>query len=264
VVSGTGCQDTRRDRRAGLGGGGLRAPEGRERRIARQLLRCVRLAGTRPGQVLWAKVGPDRVKPIQLRFIELALRFHLSEQFMIIEVAGPSRAVRQVTCSRTCGANQGRVRGHAAVGDAAVTREDVDGRAAHGRQAEQRRYPWAAGSVLRLCLPRPASADHVRRGRHARAAPLPVGGSSAPMSPRQSNSGPYPTWCRKGSVLPFCSAHLPGCGWPSHAGCVSQMSISCAASSSRGCSTRPRNWRPRSLGPRFLSASPWHCNCPRT
>lgn len=111
MVSGTGCQDTRRDRRAGLGGGGLRAPEGRERRIARQLLRCVRLAGTRPGQVLWAKVGPDRVKPIQLRFIELALRFHLSEQFMIIEVAGPSRAVRQVTCSRTCGANQGRVRG---------------------------------------------------------------------------------------------------------------------------------------------------------
>ena len=37
-----------------------------------------------------AKVGPDRIKPTQLRFIELALHFHRSEQFMIIEVAGPS------------------------------------------------------------------------------------------------------------------------------------------------------------------------------
>jgi hypothetical protein len=45
-----------------------------------------------PGQVRFyeAKVGPDRIKPTQLRFIELALRFHLSEQFMIIEIAGPS------------------------------------------------------------------------------------------------------------------------------------------------------------------------------
>ena len=45
-----------------------------------------------PGEVRFceAKVGPDRIKPTQLRFIELALRFHRSEQFMIIEVAGPS------------------------------------------------------------------------------------------------------------------------------------------------------------------------------
>jgi hypothetical protein len=45
-----------------------------------------------PGEVRFceAKVGPDRVKPTQVRFIELALRFHCSEQFMIIEVAGPS------------------------------------------------------------------------------------------------------------------------------------------------------------------------------
>jgi len=45
-----------------------------------------------PGQVRFyeAKVGPDRIKPTQLRFIELALHFRRSEQFMIIEVAGPS------------------------------------------------------------------------------------------------------------------------------------------------------------------------------
>ena len=45
-----------------------------------------------PGQVRFceAKVGPDRINPTQLRFIELVLRFHRSEQFMIIEVVGPS------------------------------------------------------------------------------------------------------------------------------------------------------------------------------
>jgi hypothetical protein len=77
VVSGTGCQDTRRDRRAGLGGGGLRAPEGRERRIAGGFFDV--FAWREPGQVRFyeAKVGPDRIKPTQLRFIELALRFHL-------------------------------------------------------------------------------------------------------------------------------------------------------------------------------------------
>jgi len=34
--------------------------------------------GGNPGQVRFyeAKVGPDRIKPTQLRFIELALRFH--------------------------------------------------------------------------------------------------------------------------------------------------------------------------------------------
>ena len=47
-----------------------------------------------PGEVRCeAKAGPDRIKPTQLRFIELALRFHRSEQFMIIEVAGPSLRV---------------------------------------------------------------------------------------------------------------------------------------------------------------------------
>ena len=45
-----------------------------------------------PGEIRFAeaKVGPDRIKPTQLRFVELALRFHRSEEFMIIEVAGPS------------------------------------------------------------------------------------------------------------------------------------------------------------------------------
>jgi hypothetical protein len=45
-----------------------------------------------PGQVRFdeAKVGPDRIKPTQVRFVELALRFHRLQEFMIIEVAGPS------------------------------------------------------------------------------------------------------------------------------------------------------------------------------
>jgi hypothetical protein len=45
-----------------------------------------------PGQVGFyeAKVGPDRINPTQLRFVEVALRFHHLEEFMIVEVAGPS------------------------------------------------------------------------------------------------------------------------------------------------------------------------------
>ena len=37
-----------------------------------------------------AKVGPDRIKPTQLRFAEIALRFRPLEEFMIVEIAGPS------------------------------------------------------------------------------------------------------------------------------------------------------------------------------
>jgi len=37
-----------------------------------------------------AKVGPDRIKPTQLRFVEIALRFRGLEEFMIVEIAGPS------------------------------------------------------------------------------------------------------------------------------------------------------------------------------
>jgi hypothetical protein len=44
-----------------------------------------------PGQVgfLEAKVGPDRIKPTQLRFVEIALRFRSLEEFMMVEIAGP-------------------------------------------------------------------------------------------------------------------------------------------------------------------------------
>ena len=49
-----------------------------------------------PGQVRFAeaKVGPDRIKPTQLRFVEVALRFHRVEDFTIIEVASPSLRMR--------------------------------------------------------------------------------------------------------------------------------------------------------------------------
>ena len=45
-----------------------------------------------PGQTAFfeVKVGPDRIKPTQLRFVEIALRFLQLEDFMIVEVAGPS------------------------------------------------------------------------------------------------------------------------------------------------------------------------------
>jgi hypothetical protein len=42
-----------------------------------------------PGQVGFceAKVGPDGIKATQLRFLEVALRFHRPADFMIIEIA---------------------------------------------------------------------------------------------------------------------------------------------------------------------------------
>jgi hypothetical protein len=44
-----------------------------------------------PGQVVFyeATVGPDRIKPTQLRFVEVALRFHRLEELIIVEIAGP-------------------------------------------------------------------------------------------------------------------------------------------------------------------------------
>ena len=49
-------------------------------------------AWRKPGQVRFyeAKAGPDQIKPTQLRFLEVALRFHRPADFMIIEVTGPS------------------------------------------------------------------------------------------------------------------------------------------------------------------------------
>jgi len=45
-----------------------------------------------PGQVGFfeAKVGPDRIKPTQLRFAEIALRFRSLGDFTIVEIAMPS------------------------------------------------------------------------------------------------------------------------------------------------------------------------------
>ena len=45
-----------------------------------------------PGRAAFfeVKVGPDRIKPTQLRFMEIALRFRSLEEFMIVEIAGPS------------------------------------------------------------------------------------------------------------------------------------------------------------------------------
>jgi hypothetical protein len=44
-----------------------------------------------PGQAAFveAKVGPDRIKPTQLRFAEIALRFRSLDDFMTVEIAGP-------------------------------------------------------------------------------------------------------------------------------------------------------------------------------
>ena len=65
----------RRGRRARVGRGDFRLPACRERRDAERFLRRVRLARARPAAFFEAKVGPDRIKPTQLRFVEIAPRF---------------------------------------------------------------------------------------------------------------------------------------------------------------------------------------------
>ena len=80
----------RRGRRARVGRGDLRLPACRERRDAERLLRRVRLAGAPPGRPFRGQGRADRMKPTQLRFVEIALCFRRLEDFMIVEVAGPS------------------------------------------------------------------------------------------------------------------------------------------------------------------------------
>ena len=60
-----------------------------------------------PGQAAFfeAKVGPDRIKPTQLRFVEIALRFRSLEEFMIVEIA---RASPQRTPARQPGTTAGQ------------------------------------------------------------------------------------------------------------------------------------------------------------
>jgi len=56
-----------------------------------------------PGQALFveAKVGPDRIKPTQLRFAEIALRSRGLDDFMIVEIPGssPPRAPARQTAT---------------------------------------------------------------------------------------------------------------------------------------------------------------------
>ena len=54
-----------------------------------------------PGRAAFfeVKVGLDRIKPTQLRFVEIALRFRRLEDFMIVESPGPPRAGRRPASS---------------------------------------------------------------------------------------------------------------------------------------------------------------------
>jgi hypothetical protein len=88
-----------------------------------------------PGRAAFveAKVGPDRIKPTQLRFAEIALRFRPLEEFMIVEIAGPSP---QRTPARQPGTTAGQ---------AAARRPGTTG-------------PRSAGPDLQPLLRRPAPA----------------------------------------------------------------------------------------------------------
>jgi len=70
-----------------------------------------------PGQAAFveAKVGPDRIKPTQLRFVEIALRFRGLEDFMIVEI--PAVSPRGVSAPQPgTAAGQAAARRPAAIG----------------------------------------------------------------------------------------------------------------------------------------------------
>ena len=70
-----------------------------------------------PGRAAFveAKVGPDRIKPTQLRFVEIALGFRSLDDFVIVEIA---RLSPQRTLSRRLGitASQAAVRRPVTIG----------------------------------------------------------------------------------------------------------------------------------------------------
>ena len=115
MVPGTGCPAARRGRRARLAAevfGRLRAANGGTLSGFFDVF-----AWREPGQVAFveAKVGPDRIKATQLRFMEIALHFHRLDDFMIVEIPGsfPHRTPpRQAAAAagRTAAAAAGRRR----------------------------------------------------------------------------------------------------------------------------------------------------------
>ena len=101
-----------------------------------------------PGQALFveAKVGPDRIKPNQLRFVEIALHFHRLADFMIVEIPGsfPPRTPARQTAT--------------AAGQAAARRPAAGGQRSGGRDLQP---------ALRRSAP--AGPDHdVRRAQQPR------------------------------------------------------------------------------------------------
>ena len=95
-----------------------------------------------------AKVGPDRIKPTQLRFVEIALRFRSLDDFMIVEIA---RASPQRTLARQPGITAGQ---------AAIRRPVTTGPRSGGRDLQRPlRRPAPAGpghDALREQQPRHA------------------------------------------------------------------------------------------------------------
>ena len=113
-----------------------------------------------PGRAafLEAKVGPDRIKPTQLRFVEIALRFRSLDDFMIVEIA---RASPHRTPARQSGttAGQAAARRPVIIGPRSGGRDlqrplhrpspAGPGHEAFGEQRPRRAVRWTADDVIK-------------------------------------------------------------------------------------------------------------------
>jgi hypothetical protein len=113
--------------------------------------------GSRAGRLFEVKVGLDRIKPTQVRFVEIALRFRRLEDFMIVEVAGPSPRRTQAGQPGTT-AGQAPARRPAAIGPRSGGRDPqpplrqpvpaAPGHDASREQRPRRAARWTADDVI--------------------------------------------------------------------------------------------------------------------
>jgi hypothetical protein len=113
-----------------------------------------------PGRAAFveAKVGPDRIKPTQLRFVEIALRLRSLEEFMIVEIAGPS-PLRTLTRQPGTAAGQPSTRRPVITGPRSGGRDlqpplhrsvpTVPGHGTSSVQRSRRTARWTAAEVIK-------------------------------------------------------------------------------------------------------------------
>ena len=194
-----------------------------------------------PGRVAFveAKVGPDRIKPTQLRFVEIALRFRGLDDFMIVQIPGSSPH-RMLARQPGTAAGQAAARLTVATGPRSGGRDlqpalrrpapVAPGHDARREQQPRRTVRWTVGDVIRAVASSGDDAASVARtvtgwaaGPHLRLA-----GGTGPTYPSvtvEADSGRTEGSRWRGVLALYASPHGGPPPW---------------RSASRPCAVRPR------------------------